>query len=75
MPKDLSSTIGQADDATGDHEITGCWRMGSRKKWGTGFGRGLADPATPVPVLGGYLTSGSDLSLRSRDSQPDLASY
>ena len=22
------------------------------KKWGTGFGRGLANPATPVPVEG-----------------------
>jgi hypothetical protein len=33
-----------------------------KKKWGTGFGRGLANPAIPVPVLGvGYLT-GSDPS-------------
>ncbi|MDB5312792.1 MAG: hypothetical protein JWO38_6994 [Gemmataceae bacterium] len=40
-------------------------RVKAEKKWGTGFGRGLAYPATPVPVMEGHSNS-----FRNRDSQP-----
>ena len=40
---------------TRSYDILVAERVIWEKKWGAGFGRGLADPATPAPLFGGVL--------------------
>jgi hypothetical protein len=59
------STVGDKDSivwlaqtrnpATRGYNIRVDERGCRKKKWGAGFGRGLADPATPAPLFGGVL--------------------